>query len=36
LLQVVDIVGADGIFPVGMFEKLFGGNNHRFIPFSVI
>ncbi len=30
LLGVIDVIGADGVFPVGKFEKLSSGNDHDF------
>ncbi len=31
LLGVVDVVGADGVFSVGVFEELRGGDDHRWM-----
>ncbi len=32
LLEVVDVVGADGVFAVGLLKKLFGGDDHAGSP----
>ncbi len=29
LFRVVDVIGADGIFAIGMFEEFFGGDDHE-------
>ncbi len=32
LLEVVDVVGADGVLAVGGLEEFFGGYDHAVIP----